>query len=82
MRRLVTFIVRLWVEDPTEPSAWEGQVECVADGARGPLRAPEDLLRFIEAHAATRERPPTNPEPPATAALLEGHTPFAARQKP
>ncbi len=52
MRTLVTFILRLWVDQTREP-AWEGQVECVADGARTHVRSVEELARFIEAQTAT-----------------------------
>ena len=52
MRHLVTFIVRLWVDVQVEPSTWEGQVECVADGECEHVRAPEELMRFIDAHIA------------------------------
>ena len=53
LRTLVTFILRLWV-DPQEAHspAWEGQVECVADGAHAHVRSQEELLRFIETQTA------------------------------
>ncbi len=56
MRRLITFIVRLWVDAQVEPSAWEGQVECVADGKCEHIYNPEELLSFIAAHT---HAPPT-----------------------
>ena len=51
MRKLVTFIVRLWVDPQVEPPAWEGQVECIAGGDRAHVRGPQEIVRFIEAHA-------------------------------
>lgn len=51
MRTLVTFILRLWVDPQTQEPAWEGQVECVANGARAHVHNQEDLARFIEAQA-------------------------------
>lgn len=75
MRRLMTFIVRLWLDVQAEPSTWEGEVECVPDGAHGPIRAPEDLLGFIAAHAPTSEHP-SMPEASKESELA------TARQKP
>ncbi|HHW85024.1 MAG TPA: hypothetical protein GX400_02295 [Chloroflexi bacterium] len=57
MRQLITFIVRLWVKPQAEPPAWEGQVECVADGERAHICAPEDLVRFIHMHVAAGTLP-------------------------
>ncbi len=54
MRTLPTFILRLWIDPQPEGPAWEGQVECVADGARAHVRSPEELARFIEAQAANQ----------------------------
>jgi len=59
MRHLITFIVRLWVDAQTEPPAWEGQVECVGDGAHEYIRAPDELLAFIDAHTITPTEQPT-----------------------
>ncbi len=61
LRTLVTFILRLWVDPQSEGHAliggegpvWEGQVECVADGARAHVRSVEDLARFIAAQTIT-----------------------------
>lgn len=53
LRTLVTFILRLWVDQAHEPT-WEGQVECVADGARAHIRSQDDLARFIEAQTSAR----------------------------
>lgn len=50
MRKLITFIVRLWADAQAEPPAWEGQVECIADGARAHVRGGEALVQFVEAH--------------------------------
>ncbi len=54
LRTLFTFILRLWIDPQAEEPAWEGQVECVADGARAHVRSAEELARFIA--AATSER--------------------------
>ncbi len=64
MRRVITFIVRLWVDPQAAPPAWEGQMECVSDGAREHIRAPDELLAFIDAHTAPAyTRPaPTDPQ--------------------
>ena len=50
MRRLVTFILRLWVNTETAPPGCEGQVECVATGERMHIRTQEEVIHFIEAH--------------------------------
>lgn len=56
LRTLVTFILRLWVDPQTKKPAWEGQVECVRDGARIHIRSQEELARFVEAQVgATHE---------------------------
>lgn len=52
VRTLVTFILRLWVDPQIKGPAWEGQVECVCNGARIHIRSQEELLRFIEAQTA------------------------------
>lgn len=52
MRTQVTFILRLWIDPQAETAAWEGQAECVADGARAHVRGQEELAHFIAAHAA------------------------------
>jgi len=75
MRRLITFIMRLWLDVQAEPSTWDGEVECVADGAYGPIHTPEDLLGFIAAHAPTSEHP-------ALAEAPEGPELTTACQKP
>lgn len=49
MRTVVTFILRLWVDPQAQQPDWEGQVECVRDGARAHICSAEDLVRFIEA---------------------------------
>ena len=53
MRRLVTFVLRLWVDAGTEGQPWQGEVECVATGEHTRFRRREDLLRFIEANAVS-----------------------------
>ena len=53
MRTQITFILRLWIDPRAEPSAWEGQVECIADGQRAHVRGGEELARFFEAHAVS-----------------------------
>ncbi|HQE93848.1 MAG TPA: hypothetical protein PLH19_12450 [Anaerolineae bacterium] len=53
MRRLVTFVVRLWVDAQAEPPSWEGQVECIADGEHAHIGTAEELLGFIHTHTAT-----------------------------
>lgn len=72
MRALVTFILRLWVDPRAGEPAWEGQVECVIDGARAHVCNREELGRFIEDHISrhAESRPDatdgTNPlSPPA-----------------
>ncbi len=79
MRTLVTFILRLWIDPQAKelalsgsegPPAWEGQVECVADGARAHVRSAEDLARFIEAQTAARPTP-ANQASPAGEDLLD-----------
>ncbi len=57
MRKPVTFIVRLWVDAQADPTAWEGRVECVADGAHGHVWGPEELARFIAAHVGPAGTP-------------------------
>ncbi len=57
MRKPVTFIVRLWVDAQADPTAWEGRVECVADGAHAHVRGQEELARFIAAHVAPPDTP-------------------------
>lgn len=66
MRRLMTFIVRLWLEMQPQPVAWDGQVECVGDGVCEHICTQEELLAFIDAHvAAAIEKPAlTGLEPP------------------
>lgn len=51
MRTLITFILRLWIDPQVKELAWEGQVECVVDGARVHIRGLDDLARFVEAKA-------------------------------
>ncbi|HOV47004.1 MAG TPA: hypothetical protein PLM06_00015 [Anaerolineae bacterium] len=53
MRRLVTFVVRLWVDVQTDLPAWEGQVECIADGEHAHIGTADELLGFIYAHVTT-----------------------------
>ncbi len=60
MRTLFTFILRLWIDPQAEEPAWEGQVECVADGARAHVRSAEELARFIEAETSERITKPPN----------------------
>jgi len=60
MRTQVTFILRLWIDPQAEPAAWEGQAECVADGARAHVRGIVDLAQFIAAH--TGPLPVPHPE--------------------
>lgn len=58
MRTVVTFILRLWVDAQAQQPSWEGQVECVRDGARTHVYSAEDLVRFIEAETGvSREHP-------------------------
>jgi len=67
MRRLVTFIVRLWVDVQTDLPTWEGQVECVADGEHAHIGTAEELLGFIHTHTATEaaaDRPLWTPKDP------------------
>lgn len=59
MRRLVTFVLRLWVDAGTEGQPWQGEVECVATGEHTRFRRREDLLRFIEANAVSSAEPDT-----------------------
>jgi hypothetical protein len=47
MRRLVTFIVRLWVDAKSDPTSCEGQVEYIATGERAHIRSEEEVLHFI-----------------------------------
>ncbi len=47
MRRLVTFILRLWIEPEADPRAWEGRVECVGTGQMVHVRGEADLARFL-----------------------------------
>jgi hypothetical protein len=54
MRTVVTFILRLWIDPQANEPTWEGQVECVADGARAHIRNQEELARFIEAETSPR----------------------------
>ncbi len=75
MQHLITFIVRLWLDVQTQPPTWKGQVECVADGARGPLHRPEELLAFITAHTAAAS------DPPPTAGLPETCEHVAAKNQ-
>ncbi len=71
MRRLVTFVVRLWVDPQAqEPAlrdgeglAWKGQVECVGTDERAHVRGAAELARFIEAQMA--EPRAGRPERPA-----------------
>jgi hypothetical protein len=51
MRTQVTFILRLWIDPQAEPPAWEGQVECIADGERAHVRGAEELAHFVAVHA-------------------------------
>ena len=69
MRRLITFIMRLWLDVQAEPSTWEGEVECVTDDKRVQIRAPEELLAFIDAHTAAAV------ESPRTAGSVPGARP-------
>lgn len=57
MRRLVTFVLRLWVDAGTEGQPWQGEVECVATGEHTRFRRREDLLHFIEASVASPPEP-------------------------
>lgn len=61
MRRLITFIMRLWLDVQAEPSTWEGEVECVTDDKCVQIRAPEELLAFIDAHTAAAAESPQTP---------------------
>lgn len=54
MRRLITFIVRLWVDAQATPPVWEGQIECIANSEYQHIRTPEELLAFVAAHTGTR----------------------------
>ena len=47
MRRVITFILRLWVTSETALPACEGEVECVATGEREHIRTGADAERFI-----------------------------------
>lgn len=73
MRHLMTFIVRLWLDERTPSPAWEGQVECVADSEQLLIHTPEELLAFIAAHTAAV------PEQPLPGALPEAREPIAER---
>ena len=57
MRRLVTFVLRLWVDAGTEGQPWQGEVECVATGEHTRFRRREDLLHFIESSVASPPEP-------------------------
>jgi hypothetical protein len=48
VRRLVTFILRLWVNSEDGLATYEGQVECVATGERMHIRTQEEVIHFIE----------------------------------
>ena len=48
MRHLVTFILRLWVDPESSPTAYEGQVECVATGEQKHIRSQAEAAHFIE----------------------------------
>jgi hypothetical protein len=54
MRRLVTFILHLWV-DPNATDAWEGDAECVRSGERCHVRGQEEVAQFIQ--SCTRQNP-------------------------
>lgn len=49
MRKLVTFVLRLWVDPQAEQPTWEGQAECVGSGERAHVRGAEQVVRFLEA---------------------------------
>ncbi|HNR97264.1 MAG TPA: hypothetical protein PKO09_10965 [Anaerolineae bacterium] len=55
MRRLVTFVVRLWVDPDAQQPSWEGQVECVGSGERAHVCGTEELARFVDEHVVQRE---------------------------
>jgi hypothetical protein len=55
VRRLVTFILRLWVNAETDPPAYEGQMECVPTGEQAHIRQPEDITRFVQTHLNVRQ---------------------------
>lgn len=76
MRHLMTFIVRLWLDERTPAPTWEGQVECVADSEQLLIHTPEELLAFIATHTAAA------PAQPLPGALPETREPVAeSRQK-
>ncbi len=50
MRRLVTFIVRLWVDSENSPTSYEGKVEYVATGELMHIRSEKDIIHFIREH--------------------------------
>lgn len=63
MRRVITFILRLWVEAGPKAPAWEGQAECLATGQRLHVRGEADVAQFLDgqlaqAQAATAENQP------------------------
>lgn len=60
MRTLVTFILRLWVDPQGQAPAWEGQVECVRDGARAHISSQDELLRFIETQTDAAHEDPNS----------------------
>lgn len=55
-RTLVTFVLRLWVDQAQEP-AWEGRMECVSNGAWAHVRSLEDVMRFIAAQMSGGRKP-------------------------
>jgi len=64
MRRLITVIVRLWVDVQADTPAWEGQVECVGSDDRCSIATPEDLLAFM-ANTMTHAALPSETEAPS-----------------
>ena len=50
MRRLVIFVLRLWIDSEGSSASYEGRVEYIATGEYAHVHSEEDVVQFIRGH--------------------------------